>query len=375
MAISPFHLLYAQEARPYSLWMATIVGSSGFLLRALRRHTVLDWVMYAITVSLGLYTFLFSIFVTVSHTVYVLVRAQFQLNQKLQSYLFATLVGVLSFLPWMLVLSSHWGTIATYTGWQHLSPEHGIPELIQSWGLNVTRLWIDFDLNYEFSFTRLFPYGLVVLGTVIFTSYALYFLWQTAKPEATGLIFSLIGITGLAVILPDLLLGGQRSITGRYLFPCYLGLQLAVAYLLATKLTAPPVQAQRIWRWGVVALWSIGLLSCLNSLPARTWWNKAAGGYIPAIAEVINQAPNPIVFNELDFWLFSLSHLLKPETPLMVFDSRLGIPALPPGYSDYFLFNAPEESIDRMQQAGYRMEAIEQLEAVPLKRISSQSGD
>ncbi len=39
VAISPFQLVYAQEARQYSLWMATILGSSLALLRALRLQT------------------------------------------------------------------------------------------------------------------------------------------------------------------------------------------------------------------------------------------------------------------------------------------------------------------------------------------------
>jgi uncharacterized membrane protein len=36
MAVSPFHVLYAQEARQYSLWTLVIVASSTVLLRAMR---------------------------------------------------------------------------------------------------------------------------------------------------------------------------------------------------------------------------------------------------------------------------------------------------------------------------------------------------
>lgn len=375
IAISPFNLLYAQEARPYSLWMLTVALSSWALLRGLRRQTVQDWAVYAITLGFGFYTFLFSIFVAFGHGIYVLGREQFQLNRNVRSALFATLSAMLAFTPWTIVLLKNWQTTATYTGWQQIGLTHGIPELILTWGLNLTRLWIDFDINYSFSFTHLFPYILVVLGTVGLSGYGLYFLWRTAKPQTTLFILTLIGTTGLAVVLPDLFLGGQRSATGRYFIPCYLGIHLAVAHLLAAKLTADTVQSQKIWRWVMVALLSIGLLSCLNSLPTRAWWNKAEGWYIPAIAEVINQSANPLVVNELDFWLFSLSHSLKPETPLLVFDSRDGIPTLPPGYSDYFLFNASEVLIDRMQREGYGLGTIETLEQVPLWQITSRSAD
>lgn len=400
-AISPFHVVYAQEARPYSLWMMTIVLCSWALLRAVRRQSFLDWAVYAITLGLGFYTFLFSGFVALGHGVYVLLREQVQPNQPVQSkqsvqfrqpsqfsrilfsqillsqtvrsYLFASLIGICLFIPWIVVLLKHGTAISTYTGWQRTNLEHGIPELFLTWGLNLTRLWIDCDLGYRFSITQFFPYGWIVLGIVGLTIYALCFLRQTAKPQTTLFIFSLIATTGFAVALPDLLLGGQRSATGRYLMPCYLGIQLAVAHLLATKLTAYPVQAQKIWRWGMVSLFAIGLLSCLNSQPARAWWNKAEGRYIPAIAEVINHTAQPLVLNELDFWLFSLSHSLKPETSLLIFDSRVGIPTLPQGYSNYFLFNASEQLIDRMQHSGYQLEPIEHLEATPFLQISDQA--
>jgi len=49
-------------------------------------------------------------------------------------------------------------------------------------------------------------------------------------------VLTLIGVTGLALVIPDLILGGMRSIQARYLMPCYLGIPLAVAYLLATQM-------------------------------------------------------------------------------------------------------------------------------------------
>lgn len=42
IAVSPFHVLYAQEAREYSLWTVTILLSSAALLRAMRVKTKLS---------------------------------------------------------------------------------------------------------------------------------------------------------------------------------------------------------------------------------------------------------------------------------------------------------------------------------------------
>ncbi|HEY9660456.1 MAG TPA: hypothetical protein V6C65_18540, partial [Allocoleopsis sp.] len=130
-------------------------------------------------------------------------------------------------------------------------------------------------------------------------------------------------------------------------------------------------QQAKLWGWGIAAILAIGMLSWVNYLPASTWWNKK-DGYIPAVATVVNQTANPVILNELDFWLFSLSHSLRPNVHLLVFDRRGGIPALPKGYSDYFLFNASESLTQLMQQQGVQLESIPDLEGVPFVRIPSQ---
>jgi uncharacterized membrane protein len=50
MAVSPFHVVYAQEAREYSLWIVMILLSSAAFLRAIRLQTRLSWGIYAATV-------------------------------------------------------------------------------------------------------------------------------------------------------------------------------------------------------------------------------------------------------------------------------------------------------------------------------------
>ncbi|MEG4573035.1 hypothetical protein QUA56_10115 [Microcoleus sp. N3A4] len=51
-------------------------------------------------------------------------------------------------------------------------------------------------------------------------------------------VLAVMAVTALAVVLPDVILGGIRSTKTRYLFPTYWGMQIAVAYLLATKISA-----------------------------------------------------------------------------------------------------------------------------------------
>ena len=402
MSISPFQVLYAQEARPYSLWTVTILLSSWALLRALRLKTILSWCVYALTLALGFYTFLYSLFVAIGHGIYVLISDRFQFSNTFQSYLVASFAGVLAFVPWIIVIILNWNQILQSTTWQTDTLDNGIPELILKWGLHITRIFVDFDLNYNFSFTNPFPYLLIILAITIFVIYSLYFLYHKTEKETYLFIFTLIGATALCIILPDLIVGGRRSGITRYLLPCYLGIQLSVAYLLTTQLNSNPklltkidnkeqktvnrkqeltqkvsekhfnkksIQTKKIWQLVIMIFFSLGILSCINSLSAETWWNKS-GGYIPQVARIINQTPKPLVINEGDWWLFSLSHHLKPEVQIQIFDSRVKIPQIPDGFSDYFLYHASENLLIGLQDKyNYKITPIENYENILLSRL------
>jgi len=116
MTVSPIQLVYAQEAQEYILWLITIILSSASLLRAV--HLELQdkdeltkqppdlftaWSVYAITLTISLYTFLWSGFVALAHGIYVIAIAKFKLNETVRNYLIASLVSFLAFTPWMTV--------------------------------------------------------------------------------------------------------------------------------------------------------------------------------------------------------------------------------------------------------------------------------
>jgi len=74
--------------------------------------------------------------------------------------------------------------------------------------------------------------------------------------------------------MPDLILGGMRSIQARYLMPCYLGIPLAVAYLLANASPYKP-EATEIWQLVLLVIITGSILSCAVSSQAEFWWNKS----------------------------------------------------------------------------------------------------
>jgi len=105
IAVSPLHVLYAQEAREYSLWTVTTLFSNIALLRAMRKKTTQSWGVYAVSISLNLYSFLFALLVMFSQGLYVFLVERFRLSKVLLSYLAASLVGVITFLPWILTIN------------------------------------------------------------------------------------------------------------------------------------------------------------------------------------------------------------------------------------------------------------------------------
>ena len=92
----------------------------------------------------------------------------------------------------------------------------------------------------------------------------------------------------ICLIIPDLISGGQRSTIPRYLIPAYLGIQLSMAYLLATKLTKFTNKIEhKFWQIATVLLISLGIISCGISSQAETWWNKYSSYYDGEVARII----------------------------------------------------------------------------------------
>lgn len=342
MAVSPLHVLYAQEARPYTLWTVMILLSSASLLRAMRLKTKLSWGVYAVTLGLGFYSHLFNVFVAIAHGIYVFAtESRFS---KITAYLLASLAALLAFTPWLFVLATN---STKSVGW--VAEKIGPLTMFSRWLGNLSRIFVDLGLDRSVSFSSSFtlislliPLILIVLIT---TGYSIYFLYRKTPTRVWLFIFTLIGVTGLALVLPDLILGGRRSSTPRYLIPCYLGIQLSIAHLLATQITSfrLKIQRRKLWQLVMITLISSGILSCAISSQAKLWWNKDSveNKYSFQVARIINQANHPLVIsdNRAPGIALSLSYLLNPEVQLLLMD-KPNIQKIPNSFNDVFLYRS-----------------------------------
>ncbi|MBD2103161.1 glycosyltransferase family 39 protein [Leptolyngbya sp. FACHB-261] len=371
MALSPFQLLLAQESRQYSLWVATILLSSAALLRALRLQTLLAWGLYAATLSLALYTYLFSVLVAAGHGLYVLATQGLR-GKTTRAYLLASLAGSLTFLPWLLVLLGNWSQALVATEAQTKSFE--LSYLVKRWALNLSLIFVDFDLELgrDPALKFLIPLAVLLVG------YSLFVLVRTSPKTTWLFVLTLIGTTALALALPDLILGGRRSSVARYLAPCFLGIRLAVAYCIAAHLTtwhqSPWGQwQQRLGQLMLVLVLSGGLLSCVVNSQSQTWWNKGKSYDNPQVAQHVNQGSNPLILSDARMGqLLSLSYLLDPHVRLRLqptchtctLESRQLQPDLLDGldtFSSVFLYQPSKLMRSQLTEQNYQLKPVAKL--------------
>ena len=139
MAISPFHVLYSQYARPYSLFTMMVLLSSLCLLRAIRKKTFLSWFLYTITSLLGFYSQILMSLVLVSHFIFVVCLEKFRLTKTLWYFVQSGLVIFAAGFVWLagaISINSERGAIGSFKLFR-------LSEVIRMHLLRISRLFVD----------------------------------------------------------------------------------------------------------------------------------------------------------------------------------------------------------------------------------------
>lgn len=366
IAMSPFHILYAREARPYSLWTVTILLSSWAFWRFYRqwqpeprpkqtRTTPKQkaWVLwlYLSSLAIGFYTFLLSGVVVVIHGNYaILLTAWNWLSTRnrekqwwlgITGYLTAVFGSLLLFSPWLFIVNRNFSRVEKTTGWT--SQEMPFFSLLKIWLANISRLF--FDLNFDSNSSLVYAIPPILISLAI-VGYSIYFLIRKTPPKVWLFVVSAIAIGYLSFIVPDLLLGGRRSSISRYLIPGYLGIQMAVAYFLASQMQHSYLKRVNLGKTILALILTSGIVSGYFISDSASWWHKKNSHYHPAIAEFINELPKPLLISS-DFRfnfgeILAFSHILEPQVRLLLV-TEPNIPQIPDNFTDVFLFNPSQE--------------------------------
>lgn len=350
-AVSPFHLVFAQEAREYGIWTGIILACSALLLRAMRSPSGRNWLWYGVSMVVACYTALFTLWIAIGHFLYTLVidpENQFlkwplRLGRRML-FCLVTLLGVgLLFIPWMYFMVVSQAALGASTSWAAVPLPLDISLPVTSF--NFSRSFVDFNASLRDVSAQALAIALLILQ-----GYAVYVLCRTAPKRIWWFVLTFTGVTALTLWLPDFMHGGQRFTVTRYLIPCFVGLQLAVVYLLATYFTAS-IQS---WKFRFATaiftiLMILGIASCSVYTQANTWWNKVLNSNYHQVADIINRCDRPLIIADAYSYnpasLASLSYLLKPDTPLLLLPAvgkSFPVTALPGNIQTIFLFNLPE---------------------------------
>ena len=352
--------------------------SSAALLRAMRLKTKLSWGMYALTVALGLYAYPLTALVAIGHGIYVIAIESFRLSQRIISYLLASLVGILAFTPWIWVMITQSDQINRTA--LELRMKTSWLVILKNLAVSLSYFFIDFDYDLKRGTTgsilrQTIPY--LIPCILALAGYAIYFLCRNTPKQVWLFVVILWGATALPLIIPSLIVGTQRWTPPRYLIPCYLSIQLAVTYLLATQITqfSANIWRDKFWQLVTVLLLSSGVLSCAVSSQAETWWYKYLSYYTPQMAHTINQANQPFLIGSCSGpWpvgnKITLSHLLESKARIKLVREP-NIPQIPAGYSDVFLFDVASKALgSRLEKKqNYKLEILDPGAAINPKLI------
>lgn len=361
LAVSPIYIRYAQEARQYSLWVVLILLSSTVLIRAVRHKAAVNWGMYAIAIIAALYCHLLSVLVVLGHGVYVLAIERFRLSRTVLGYLLASLMGMVWFLPWVRIAWINNTALVETTAW--MKQPLPLPTLVRFWGVQLSRLFVAWDFRYD---SQLAYLAIPILGLVIV---ALRFLCRHTPRSVWLFILTLIGVTALALVLPDVLWAGKRSTNIRYFFPSYLGLTIAIAYLMTHTITLK----QRAYQLILVVLISSSLLTSTIASQASTWWGWSE--FDVEVSSIINQSPHPLVISDMPLGLIMpLAHRLQSDTQLiLVADPDLL--HIPTDFTNVFIYNPSDRLQSALKQRNLKQTRTYQFEdngfTVSLYRLTS----
>jgi uncharacterized membrane protein len=304
VAVSPFHVEFAQQAREYSLWTLTTALSSALLLRSLRGGGVWNWIGYAVSLALGMWSFSLFAQVVVAQALYATLFSAASTRRKLYA-LVACAAGVATFGPWMRVMAGGARVAIADTSWQatHLSA----PLYAGKWIFNAGTVF--FDLDYlSLMFVP------VTLALLAFAAWSLYVLVRTAPARVWGFVLLLAAVSVISFLAPDLIMHQTRAVEARYLTPLWLALELATGFALVTGLTALGKAALLGARIATAGIFAAGIVSCGVAAYARTWWIASSDQTMPAIASALARQPEAtLVYVGSDDMLLELQPVARRD--------------------------------------------------------------
>ena len=343
VAVSPFHLVWSQEARQYSLWILAIILSSALFLKCLKcPDPRWPWVAYTLTLTLGLYTHAFMSLIVGVHIIYFLSVKRIRSNRKsLVSFTLCLLLAYLLFSPWAILLAQNGFDAAGWTA----EPVARLA-YFKSFVLNILRTFVDvgFELNAFFYFA-----GIITSAILVYSAVKLV---QNLQKNSYLFIFYLCLVPIMPLLLADITMGGQRALISRYFVSSSIGLELLVTAVITENLRSS------LSKLTVACVIVFGLLSCHFFVQSDSWWNKYRFNDTLPVAQIINQQDNPLVITDGNIspvGTLSISYDITPAASLIRKPDQAMLSKVLCSKYDTFALSVSKPLIRQLTDKGYEV--------------------
>jgi len=358
LAVSPLHLIYAQEGREYMCWVVFVLLSSWLLVGALHRSRDGDrrgrrwFALYALALAAAWYSHTLTIFVVAAHACFVVVAEGPRWTPVVRRTAVAIAAAALLYAPWAVVIFNDPQEHPAWDPWQ-VSPI--------SWGEWLRRIFGGYsnafmDLDSSWLLPR--DQMLAVVPLLV----AAWAVWSMLRSEPRRTRWFLVSL-GLACTLPfvvtDLATHNHRATIIRYQFPAVLALQVSVAIGIANALEGSA--KRRIAGLLAAATFvATGWISAYQYKAAGPiWWNKISARSLVPAAAIINRAEAPLVVSSEPFHnlykMFAMSHPLGDHVRILMVE-RHRFPDLPETQREVYLWNVRPGEVEEFGRRGWRVD-------------------
>jgi len=351
VAVSPFHVLYAQQAREYSLWTCLIFASSTALLRAVAAPSPQRFAIYALALAAALYTDVLSVYTLVAHVIFTAVAYRAEVRRVLLPFALAVLAALAAFAPWIATLIRGRSAITNNV---YLSGALPVKLFVLKWIFNLGAVFYDLDYERHATAILLVPiFATIIAGAVLLARHA---GWRTAFFVAV-----LGATTALAFLIPDVVRHESRSTSSRYLIPAWLACECAVAFAIASWLQSPRIRLNRSGAFVFGSFILMGLVSVAVASQREFWWGDAGIAPIGPISRVLRAATPPVtvVFvrkRTYDFGPMLLADAVDPAVRLVYLNPSQAL-ARSKTSGSAFLLDPDQRALSDFQRRGYNTEA------------------
>ena len=333
-ALSPIQILYAREARQYVLYEVLILFTTFQFLNACRNDR--GWRWYGVALIFGLYTHLLFGLLILAHA--FMIGIDKHCRSKWQNFLKSVVVSMVCFSPWIWVVCKHMTELKKYTAWMHVPLP--LDFMVLRWGEHFYHILFDLP-------------DIPILKWISIPLLLICFLFTLKKSNRqSALILGLtISVNILFLIVPDLVVGGQRSMEVRYFLPALLFLQLCTVFFFSNLM-----EGSRHMQWigfmMIVGLFVGSSIFGYRYINTDTWWNKNVSSNNPTVARYINSRSNPLVITKIRAntpgEVLSLSYRVDPKTMFLTLSADQAATTIPKGY-DIFLFRPSTELEEQLR--------------------------